>query len=106
MLAEYGEKFVPYYGKLLDIYAANDCFGETEATGHETYDLLKNIFEGAFPSAALFADDEAKIVIEEGILGDTPEKTALRDRLESLLPKGEAKLLRLEDVVPVGTLTI
>lgn len=102
MLAEYGEKFVPYYGKLLDIYAANDCFGETEATGHETYDLLKNIFEGAFPSAALFADDEAKIVTEEGILDDTPEKTALRDRLEALFPKGEAKLLRLEDVVPRG----
>lgn len=102
MLAEYGEKFVPYYGKLLDIYAANDCFGETEATGHETYDLLKNIFEGAFPSAALFADDEAKIVVEEGILDDTPEKTALRDRLEALFPKGEAKLLRLEDVVPRG----
>lgn len=90
MLAEYGEKFVPYYGKLLDIYAANDCFGETEATGHETYDLLKNIFEGAFPSAALFAEDEAKIVIEEGILDDTPEKTALRERLESLLPEGKA----------------
>lgn len=90
MLAEYGEKFVPYYGKLLDIYAANDCFGETEATGHEAYDLLKNIFEGAFPSAALFADDEAKIVTEEGILDDTPEKTALRDRLESLLPEGKA----------------
>lgn len=102
MLAEYGEKFVPYYGKLLDIYAANDCFGETEATGHETYDLLKNIFEGAFPSAALFADDEAKIVTEEGILDDTPEKAALRDRLEALFPKGEAKLLRLEDVVPRG----
>lgn len=102
MLAEYGEKFVPYYGKLLDIYAANDCFGETKATGHEAYDLLKNIFEGAFPSAALFAEDEAKIVIEEGILGDTPEKTALRDRLEALFPKGEAKLLRLEDVVPRG----
>ena len=90
MLAEYGEKFVPYYGKLLDIYAANDCFGETEATGHEAYDLLKNIFEGAFPSAALFADDEAKIVTEEGILDDTPEKTALRERLESLLPEGKA----------------
>lgn len=90
MLAEYGEKFVPYYGKLLDIYAANDCFGETETTGHEAYDLLKNIFEGAFPSAALFADDEAKIVTEEGILDDTPEKTALRDRLESLLPEGKA----------------
>lgn len=90
MLAEYGEKFVPYYGKLLDIYAANDCFGETKATGHEAYDLLKNIFEGAFPSAALFAEDEAKIVIEEGILGDTPEKTALRDRLEALLPEGKA----------------
>lgn len=89
MLAEYGEKFVPYYGNLLDIYAANDCFGETEATGHEAYDLLKNIFEGAFPSAALFADDEAKIVTEEGILDDTPEKTALRERLESLLPKGK-----------------
>lgn len=102
MLAEYGEKFVPYYGKLLDIYAANDCFGETEATGHEAYDLLKNIFEGAFPSAALFADDEAKIVVEEGILDDPPEKTALRDRLEALFPKGEAKLLRLEDVVPRG----
>lgn len=102
MLAEYGEKFVPYYGNLLDIYAANDCFGETEATGHEAYDLLKNIFEGAFPSAALFADDEAKIVTEEGILDDTPEKTALRDRLEALFPKGEAKLLRLEDVVPRG----
>lgn len=102
MLAEYGEKFVPYYGKLLDIYAANDCFGETEATGHEAYDLLKNIFEGAFPSAALFADDEAKIVTEEGILDDTPEKTALRDRLEALFPKGEAKPLRLEDVVPRG----
>ena len=102
MLAEYGEKFVPYYGKLLDIYAANDCFGETETTGHEAYDLLKNIFEGAFPSAALFADDEAKIVTEEGILDDTPEKTALRDRLEALFPKGEAKLLRLEDVVPRG----
>ena len=102
MLAEYGEKFVPYYGNLLDIYAANDCFGETEATGHEAYDLLKNIFEGAFPSAALFADDEAKIVTEEGILDDTPEKTALRERLESLFPKGEAKLLRLEDVVPRG----
>lgn len=90
MLAEYGEKFVPYYGKLLDIYAANDCFGETEATGHEAYDLLKNIFEGAFPSVALFADDEAKIVTEEGILDDTPEKTALRERLESLLPEGKA----------------
>ena len=90
MLAEYGEKFVPYYGRLLDIYAANDCFGETEATGHEAYDLLKNIFEGAFPSAALFADDEAKIVTEEGILDDTPEKTALRERLESLLPEGKA----------------
>lgn len=90
MLAEYGEKFVPYYGKLLDIYAANDCFGETKATGHEAYDVLKNIFEGAFPSAALFADDEAKIVTEEGILDDTPEKTALRDRLESLLPEGKA----------------
>lgn len=90
MLAEYGEKFVPYYGKLLDIYAANDCFGETKATGHEAYDLLKNIFEGAFPSAALFADDEAKIVTEEGILDDTPEKTALRDRLEALLPEGKA----------------
>lgn len=102
MLAEYGEKFVPYYGKLLDIYAANDCFGETEATSHEAYDLLKNIFEGAFPSVALFADDEAKIVTEEGILDDTPEKTALRDRLEALFPKGEAKLLRLEDVVPRG----
>ena len=102
MLAEYGEKFVPYYGKLLDIYAANDCFGETKATGHEAYDVLKSIFEGAFPSAALFADDEAKIVTEEGILDDTPEKTALRERLESLLPKGEAKLLRLEDVVPRG----
>lgn len=102
MLAEYGEKFVPYYGKLLNIYAANDCFGETKATGHEAYDLLKNIFEGAFPSVALFADDEAKIVTEEGILDDTPEKTALRERLESLLPKGEAKLLRLEDVVPRG----
>ena len=89
MLAEYGEKFVPYYGKLLDIYAANDCFGETEATGHEAYDLLKDIFEGAFPSVVLFADDEAKIVIEEGILGDTPEKTALRERLESLLPEGK-----------------
>lgn len=102
MLAEYGEKFVPYYGKLLDIYAANDCFGETEATSHEAYDLLKNIFEGAFPSVALFADDEAKIVTEEGILDDTSEKTALRDRLEALFPKGEAKLLRLEDVVPRG----
>ncbi len=102
MLAEYGEKFVPYYGKLLDIYAANDCFGETKATSHEAYDLLKNIFEGAFPSVALFADDEAKIVTEEGILDDTPEKTALRERLESLFPKGEAKLLRLEDVVPRG----
>lgn len=90
MLAEYGEKFVPYYGKLLDIYAANDCFGETKATGHEAYDLLKNIFEGAFPSVALFADDEAKIVTEEGILDDTPEKTALRERLESLLPEGKA----------------
>ena len=90
MLAEYGEKFVPYYGKLLDIYAANDCFGETEATSHEAYDLLKNIFEGAFPSVALFADDEAKIVTEEGILDDTPEKTALRERLESLLPEGKA----------------
>lgn len=90
MLAEYGEKFVPYYGKLLDIYAANDCFGETEATGHEAYDLLKNIFEGAFPSVALFADDEAKIVTEEGILDDTPEKTALRERLGSLLPEGKA----------------
>lgn len=89
MLAEYGEKFVPYYGKLLDIYAANDCFGETKATGHEAYDLLKTVFEGAFPSAALFADDEAKIVTEEGILDDTPEKTALRDRLESLLPEGK-----------------
>lgn len=90
MLAEYGEKFVPYYGKLLDIYAANDCFGETKATGHEAYDVLKNIFEGAFPSVALFADDEAKIVTEEGILDDTPEKTALRERLESLLPEGKA----------------
>ena len=90
MLAEYGEKFVPYYGKLLDIYAANECFGETEATGHEAYDLLKNIFEGAFPSVALFADDEAKIVTEEGILDDTPEKTALRERLGSLLPEGKA----------------
>ena len=90
MLAEYGEKFVPYYGNLLDIYAANDCFGETEATGHEAYDLLKNIFEGAFPSVALFADDEAKIVTEESILDDTPEKTALRERLESLLPEGKA----------------
>lgn len=90
MLAEYGEKFVPYYGNLLDIYAANDCFGETEATGHEAYDLLKDIFEGAFPSVALFADDEAKIVTEEGILDDTPEKTALRERLGSLLPEGKA----------------
>lgn len=101
MLAEYGEKIAPYYDKLLDLYTANDSFGETKAADHEAYELLHSLFYKVFPGIGLFSGGEKRWVLESGVL-NTPAKKESRERLEALFPKGEAKLLRLEDVVPHG----
>ena len=101
MLAEYGEKIAPYYDKLLDLYTANDSFGETKAADHEAYELLHSLFYKVFPGIGLFSGGEKRWVLESGVL-NTPAKKESRERLEALFPKGEAKLLRLEDVVPRG----
>ena len=101
MLAEYGEKIAPYYDKLLDLYTVNDSFGETKAADYEAYELLHSLFYKVFPGIGLFSGGEKRWVLESGVL-NTPAKKESRDRLESLFPKGEAKLLRLEDVVPRG----
>ena len=101
MLAEYGEKIAPYYDKLLDLYTANDSFGETKAADHEAYELLHSLFYKVFPGIGLFSGGEKRWVLESGVL-NAPAKKESRERLEALFPKGEAKLLRLEDVVPRG----
>lgn len=101
MLAEYGEKIAPYYDKLLDLYTVNDSFGETKAADYEAYELLHSLFYKVFPGIGLFSGGEKRWVLESGVL-NTPAKKESRERLEALFPKGEAKLLRLEDVVPRG----